>query len=53
MALLLPWMRAQLTAQARHDDNADLCQALSGIFRRASEVYGTEPFAREQCICHG
>ncbi|MEU6928978.1 hypothetical protein AB0A05_07420 [Streptomyces sp. NPDC046374] len=53
MALLLPWMRAQLTAQARHDENSDLCQALSSIFHQASDLYGTEPGTRETCICYG
>ncbi|MBT2453277.1 MULTISPECIES: hypothetical protein [unclassified Streptomyces] len=53
MGYLIAWMRAQLTAQDRHDDNSDLCQALSSIMREASEVYGSEPGTRETCICHG
>ncbi|WP_199570557.1 hypothetical protein [Streptomyces murinus] len=53
MALLLPWMRATLATQDRYDDNSDLCQTLSSIFRKASEVYGTKPFTRDQCVCRG
>ncbi|MGW1989603.1 hypothetical protein [Embleya sp. NPDC001921] len=56
MALLVPWMRAQLAAQAaqgRELENVDHCQAFSAILRRANRVYGTEPFTRDQCICLG
>ncbi|GGZ23491.1 hypothetical protein GCM10010387_15850 [Streptomyces inusitatus] len=53
MGYLIPWMRAQLTAQARHDDNSDLCQALTAILRQASQTYGTEPGNQETCVCRG
>ncbi|KPI33298.1 hypothetical protein OV450_1386 [Actinobacteria bacterium OV450] len=53
MALLLPWMRAQLTNQPKADENSDLCQVLTRILRRAHEEFGTEPPTRETCICYG
>ncbi|MFD4315022.1 hypothetical protein [Streptomyces sp. NPDC058548] len=53
MALLLPWMRAQLTKQRKHEDNADLCEALTSVFRTASEVYGADPGNQDTCICYG
>ncbi|GAA2948451.1 hypothetical protein ACFPN0_15110 [Kitasatospora cinereorecta] len=53
MGYLIKWMRAQLTAQDRHDNNSDLCQALSSILRQANQVYGSEPGTRETCICYG
>jgi hypothetical protein len=53
MGYLVPWMRAQLATQPKHDNNSDLCQALSSILRQASKVYGSEPGDRETCICYG
>ncbi|MER7477390.1 hypothetical protein ABTX60_07005 [Streptomyces sp. NPDC126510] len=53
MALLLPWLRDTLTTQDRKDENSDLCQVMAKIMRTANQVYGTEPFNRETCICKG
>ncbi|MFJ6014491.1 hypothetical protein [Streptomyces sp. NPDC092952] len=53
MGYLIPWMRAQLTTQDRHDNNSDLCQALSSILRQANKIYGSEPEDRDTCICYG
>ncbi|MFF4391468.1 hypothetical protein ACFY0G_32470 [Streptomyces sp. NPDC001552] len=53
MSTLIPFMRDQLTAQGKGDDDVELCMTFSAIFRRASTAYGTAPFAREQCICNG
>lgn len=53
MALLLPWLRDTVTAQERKDENADLCQFFSRVMRLANQLYGTEPFNRETCICNG
>lgn len=53
MGYLIPWMRAQLTTQGKHDDNSDLCQALTSIMRQANKVYGSEPGNGQTCICRG
>lgn len=53
MALLLPWLRDTLTTQDRKDENSELCQVMAKIMRTANQVYGTEPFNRETCICKG
>ncbi|MCX4550574.1 MULTISPECIES: hypothetical protein [unclassified Streptomyces] len=53
MGYLIPWMRAQLTTQDRHDDNSDVCQALTSILLQAHRLYGTESGTRETCICRG
>lgn len=53
MALVLPWLRDTLTSQERKEENADLCQLFSQVLRLSNRLYGTEPFNRETCICHG
>ncbi|MFI0827253.1 hypothetical protein ACH4Q7_22670 [Streptomyces roseolus] len=53
MGYLIAWMKTQLTAQEKHLNNSDLCQALSAILRQAHDLYGTEDGTRETCICYG
>ncbi|MGY3199743.1 hypothetical protein [Streptomyces sp. TE5632] len=53
MELLAPWLHETLTAQDRHDDNADRCQLLTEILRLSHDLYGTPAPSRDTCICRG
>ncbi|PWI05487.1 hypothetical protein DIZ27_38815 [Streptomyces sp. NWU339] len=53
MATLLPWLRETLTSQERKDENSEICQVMARVMGTANQVYGTESFNRDTCICKG
>lgn len=50
---LISYLDKVTASQPKEEENGEVCQVLSGIFRRAHAYCGTQEHKQENCICTG